>query len=93
MLLCATLRGDIFGKSELTEKVKRELSAINFQPEGKMSTDVRAFLQSVLYIATHEPMYKEEALVYFRSHAKPSATHKQWMKFLIATDFPCPHKH
>ncbi len=85
MLLCAVLRGDAFGKSELIKKVKKELDAINFQPEGKIAADLRAYLHSVLYLATCEQVYKEKALAYFQSHAKPSVTHKQWMKFLTVT--------
>ncbi len=84
MLLCAVLRGDVFGTSELAKKVKKELDIINLSAEGKMSIDLRAFLASCLYIATQEPLYKEEAMSYFRTHAKPSATHKQLMRFLTA---------
>ncbi len=87
MLLCALLRGDVFGKSELTDKVKRELNVIEHQPDGKMPTDMRAYLQSVLYLATRERVYYDKAMSYFNMHSKPSATYKQLMKFL--TSFPC----
>lgn len=82
MLLCAVLRGDALGKLELADKVKRELDTINLQPESKMSTDIRAFLLSVLYIATQEQPYFNEAMAYFNSLSKPSDTHRQLIKFL-----------
>ena len=82
MLLCAVLRGDALCKLELADKVKRELDTINLQPESKMSTDIRAFLLSVLYIATQEQPYFNEAMAYFNSLSKPSDTHRQLIKFL-----------
>ncbi len=82
MLLCAVLRGDALGKLELANKVKRELNTINLQSGSKMSTDIRAFLLSVLYIATQEQPYFDEAMAYFNSLSKPSDTHRQLMKFL-----------
>ena len=84
MLLCALLRGDAFGKSELTDKVRRELNALERRSDGKISPDMRAYLQSVLYLSTREGLYYDEAMSYFRTHAKPSATHKQLMRFLTA---------
>ena len=82
MLLCAVLRGDALGKLELANKVKRELNTINLQSGSKMSTDIRAFLLSVLHIATQEQPYFDEAMAYFNSLSKPSDTHRQLMKFL-----------
>lgn len=82
MLLCAMLRGDAFGKSELIETVKAELATIHQSPEGKISVDVRAYLQSVLYLATHDASYRHEAMAYFRSHPAPTATHKQLIKLI-----------
>lgn len=82
MLLCATLLGDVAGKSELAALVKSELSALHHCVGSKVARDVRALLHSSLYLATRESVYKEEALSYFHSHPKPSATHRLWMKYL-----------
>jgi len=82
MLLCATLLGDVSGRSELVSEVSGELHAMDTRPAGKVARDVRALLHSCLYLATREARYFEAAMSYFRSRPHPSATHRQWMKYL-----------
>lgn len=84
MLLCATLLGDASGKSELVSAVLCELRVMDAQPAGKVARDVHSLLHSCLYLATRDAYHFEEAMSYFRSHSHPSATHKQWMKYLMA---------
>ena len=72
MLLCAVLRGDPSGVSELSEKAKEELAGIEERPKSKMSVSVRAFLLAALYIATREDTYREEAMEYFGGQGKMS---------------------
>ena len=82
MLLCAVLRRDYDDRRELAALVREELKGIDAQREGKVSVDLRAFLQAVLYIATGDKGCYMEAMTYFCSHAKLSATHKQLMRFM-----------
>lgn len=82
MLLCAVLRRDYNDRRELAVQARREMKGIDAQREGKVAIDLRAFLQAVLYIATGDKGCYAEAMAYFHSHAKPSATHKQLMKFM-----------
>ena len=76
MLLCAVLRGDPSGVSELSEKAKEELAGIEERPKSKMSVSVRAFLLAALYIATREETYRQEAMEYFRAQGKMSEAQK-----------------
>ena len=77
MLLCAVLRGDRFGTEELVVEVKKELDGIESRPKSKMSVSVRAFLQSVLYIATCDTSYYKEAMDYFNAQKKLSEVQRE----------------
>lgn len=84
LLLCAALRGDASGTAEWAEKARRELDVLGLLPAGKAPADLCAYLRAALCVATGEAGCREQAMAYFRSLPKPSATHRQWMRFLTA---------
>lgn len=68
MLICAHLRHDVRGCSELVSRVNAELEAINARSESRAATDVRAYLHVALYLATGQPQYRAAAKSYVREH-------------------------
>lgn len=68
MLICAHLRHDTEGQTNLTQQALHELTLINSKPESKAATDIRAYLHAALYIATTLPQYRQEAKTYVQEH-------------------------
>lgn len=82
MLICAHLRRDSVGRSELTAMARRELELINARSESKAATDVRTYLQIALYIATGNPEYRTAAKEYIKEHEPKSKALRQFVKLI-----------
>ena len=82
MLICAHLRRDGVGRSELTAAAARELALINGKSESKAATDVRTYLQIALYIATGNPEYRTAAKDYVRLYEPKSKALRQFVKLI-----------
>ena len=72
MLICAHLCRRTAEEQELTDKALDSLAAINQKSESKAATDTRAYLWIALYIATHNPAYRDSAKQYIRDHQPKS---------------------
>ena len=82
MLLCAHLRKDKPGESELTDAALAELESINSRRKDKAATDVRAYLHSALYLATGNAGYREEAKAYVRDHEPKSLALRRLVRLI-----------
>lgn len=72
MLICAHLCSYTTEEKALTERVQNCLAEINKKSESKAATDTRAYLWVALYIATHNPLYRESAKQYVRDYQPKS---------------------
>lgn len=68
MLICAHLRHDAEGTTQCREAVQQELDLLNTRSESRAATDVRAYLQLALYLATGNPQFRTDAKQYVREH-------------------------
>lgn len=82
MLICACLRHDKNEIRQLTEAAAIELNTINKKSESKAATDVRAYLQVALYLATWKPEYRNAAKKYVADHNPSSQPLRQFVKLI-----------
>ena len=82
ILICAHLRKDKQGDSELTAAALSELEAINAGRSDKAATDVRAYLHSALYLSTGDVTYREAAKAYIRDHQPKSQSLRNLVKLI-----------
>ena len=72
MLICAHLCRFTAEEEELRETVLVGLAEMSRKSESKAATDTRAYLWIALYVATHEPQYRDLAKQYVRDHQPKS---------------------
>ena len=82
MLICAHLRKDKSGESELTAAAQSELAAIEARRSDKAATDVRAYLLAALYLSTGDAAYRDAAKTYIREHEPQSQPLRRLVKLI-----------
>ena len=82
MLICARLRRDSIGQQELTKQVQDELTAINTKGDTGSATDTRAYLWIALYIATHDPTYRDAVKQYKQEHDPKSPKLRRFISLI-----------
>lgn len=82
MLICAHLRRDAEGVSELTADALKTLGDIDGRGASRAATDYRAYLHVALYMATGDPAYRDAVRDYVRDYAPKSEPLRQFLHFI-----------
>lgn len=74
MLICSHLKGEPEGIHRFKQEVLNELTDISHIRESKAATDSRAYLHIAMYIATGNPLYRNQAKDYIQKYNPKSAS-------------------
>ena len=81
-LICAYLRKDDITCRELSEKAETALSIIEAEGQQKAGSDVQAYLNVALYIATGNPAYREAAKSYVKERQPSSQALRRFVSLI-----------
>ena len=84
MLICAHLCRFTAEEEELKQWVMEKLATINQKSESKAATDTRTYLWIALYVATHDPSYRDAIKQYARDHQPKSMKLRRFIYLIRA---------